>query len=425
MARILLIDDDELVIQSVEKLLLSRGYEVISVRSGQEAVEQIKQADFDLIITDIRMPDLNGLDTLSKIRQILKEKERSRIPEICITGDIEDKQLKRVEQLGVAGSFFKPFDMNDFLGRIESVLKAHQMQYFSYSEKTFVYKYVVMLTDTDQFQHMSFANYLKLMFLAADALLVPCLNHNFLAKTRLKLTASSMQFKRQTAPGDTVLVKVNASEISNSSFSLLFTFLVKGSGELVGLGRQAYELVSVATNTQEPIPNQIKNVLVSIKVGEGDIVTGIEMKNLEESAHKTFVYDKIDVFFKHTDYHGFVHPYNYLEWTSYVREAFFSEICDEFREIIASPVKMMTARIGASFKSNSSFGDHIEARFCTSKIKKVSFDVNIVFVNKETQEELCATKHTLVFVDSRTNEFTHIPAPLKKVVSEYEVVTVK
>ena len=64
------------------------------------------------------------------------------------------------------------------------------MEYFSYSQKTFVYKYVVMMSDADQFQHMSFANYLKLMFLATDALFVTCFDGPFLAQNRLKLLQS-------------------------------------------------------------------------------------------------------------------------------------------------------------------------------------------------------------------------------------------
>ena len=62
-------------------------------------------------------------------------------------------------------------------------------------------------------------------------------------------------------------------------------------------------------------------------------------------AHKIFTFDKLQVFFKHTDYYGFVHPYNYLEWSSYAREAFFQESLADFRKIISRPVKMMTVKI--------------------------------------------------------------------------------
>lgn len=112
------------------------------------------------------------------------------------------------------------------------------MQYFAYSQKAFVYKYVVMLSDSDQFKHMSFANYLKLMFLATDALFIPLHNAHFLEKYSLRISDSRMQFKKQSKPGDSILINVNSSNINHNSLSLLYTFIIEGSGELVGLGRQ-------------------------------------------------------------------------------------------------------------------------------------------------------------------------------------------
>jgi acyl-CoA thioesterase FadM len=142
------------------------------------------------------------------------------------------------------------------------------MEYFAYSQKAFVYKYVVMLSDTDQFNHMSFANYLKLMFLAGDALFGSCFDQNFLVRNRLKLINSRMQFKKQTVAGDGILIEVNASEIGTSEFTLLHTFIIEGSGDLVGLGRQTYELVNRSTEAQEGIPDRIRDVLIPILTDE-------------------------------------------------------------------------------------------------------------------------------------------------------------
>lgn len=140
----------------------------------------------------------------------------------------------------------------------------------------------------------------------------------------------------------------------------------------------------------------------------------------ETSAPKVFTFDKLTVFFKHTDYHGFLHPYNFFEWTSYVREAFFSQKCVDFRQILDSPIKMMTAKINADIKADSKFGDTIEARFTTCRIKKVSFDVIIQFFNKRIEKVVCKTQHTLVFLDSQTQKFTDIPGNIKDAVENYE-----
>ena len=141
---------------------------------------------------------------------------------------------------------------------------------------------------------------------------------------------------------------------------------------------------------------------------------------MEIKLNKVFIYTGLKIFFKHTDYHGFIHPYNFLEWTGYVREAFFSEMCADFREILNSPVKMMTAKINANYSGDGQFGDDLEARFSTSKIKKVSCDIIIRFFNKRIRNIICETKHTLVFVDSRTQAFTEIPNSIRDAILKFE-----
>lgn len=145
------------------------------------------------------------------------------------------------------------------------------MQYFAYSQKAFVYKYVVMLSDVDQFKHMSFANYLKLMFLATDALLIGYAKEVFLIQYRFKLRQSRMQFKRQTTAGDNILIKINSSEIAHEGFVLLFTFVIEGNGELVGLGRQTYEFCT-SSGKKIPLLEEIKTLLEVIRVDEAHLI---------------------------------------------------------------------------------------------------------------------------------------------------------
>ena len=142
------------------------------------------------------------------------------------------------------------------------------MEYFAHSQKEFVYKYVVMMSDTDQFKHMSFANYLKLMFLATDALFVSCHKENFLTQYRVKLINSKMQFKRQTVTGNKILIKINACGIIAPRFSLLYTFIIEGSGDLVNLARQSYEVVRYIDKHQTAFPENMEAVLNPIQVEE-------------------------------------------------------------------------------------------------------------------------------------------------------------
>ena len=146
------------------------------------------------------------------------------------------------------------------------------MEYFAHSQKAFLYKYVVMLSDIDQFKHMSFANYLKLMFLAADALFIGVLDNAFLQKWHIRLETSRMQFKRQTVFGDNILIKVNSSDVGDSGFSLLFTFVIEGSGELIGLGKQRYCFYDLRNMTITHMSGEIRGTLEPIKVNEPNLL---------------------------------------------------------------------------------------------------------------------------------------------------------
>lgn len=139
-----------------------------------------------------------------------------------------------------------------------------------------------------------------------------------------------------------------------------------------------------------------------------------------QQINSVFIYDKLKIFFKHTDTYGNVHPYNFYEWTSFVREAYFSEVCQEFRRILDSSVKMMTAKISLKLYDDCVFGDDIEGRLTIVKIKRVSFDVICRFFNKRIEGLVGETRHTLVFVDAATNQFVSIPKGLADVIVKYE-----
>lgn len=145
------------------------------------------------------------------------------------------------------------------------------MKYFAYSQKEFIYKYVVMLSDIDQFKHMSFANYLKLMFLATDALIVGAPNcREFMQQYRLKTYQTHMQFKNQTVFGDNILIKVNASNVAGDRFNLLFTYVIEETAALVALGKLQLGFVDQKRSIR--IPNDVVFVLEPIKVEEDNLV---------------------------------------------------------------------------------------------------------------------------------------------------------
>jgi len=120
---ILVIDDEELITKSLLKLLSSEGYSATVVRNGKDAVEKIKNDNFDLVISDVRMPELDGIETIKQIRSTLKKSNKRQIPEIIITGyaDKEKYETAMVE-LKVHDYIYKPFERADFLKSIKKAL---------------------------------------------------------------------------------------------------------------------------------------------------------------------------------------------------------------------------------------------------------------------------------------------------------------
>lgn len=120
--KILVIDDEELVTKSLLRLLKNGGYDAVVAQNGAEAVEKIKDEDFDLIISDVRMPGLDGIEVIQNIRVFLKKAGKKTIPEILITGYADMEKYKRAADLKVTDYIYKPFDNSDFLGAVKKAI---------------------------------------------------------------------------------------------------------------------------------------------------------------------------------------------------------------------------------------------------------------------------------------------------------------
>ena len=120
--RILLVDDDEMIIDSLQRLLIKKGYEVTVANNGHEAVELNKSQDFDLIITDIRMPRLDGISTIKIIRSMMDEKKQNRVPEILLTGYATEEHMLEAQHLKVADCLYKPVDIWELLKSIKKAI---------------------------------------------------------------------------------------------------------------------------------------------------------------------------------------------------------------------------------------------------------------------------------------------------------------
>ena len=123
MLDILLIDDDELVRQSLEMLLTHEGFQVSPASGGRQALELAGQQIFDVVISDIRMPDMDGFSTVTGLREILPDATF-----VLITGYAEQDAPVQALRLKVDDFFRKPFDLSLFLERIRQIRRQRKLR---------------------------------------------------------------------------------------------------------------------------------------------------------------------------------------------------------------------------------------------------------------------------------------------------------
>lgn len=118
--KILLIDDDTLVLRSLTKVLQTAGYEVIAVDGFAPALEAIRKNDFNLVLSDIRMPGKDGVVTARKIQETLLKSRKKDLPIIFITGYAGDEVKLNAEFQGE--TLYKPIDVEKLLITIREYL---------------------------------------------------------------------------------------------------------------------------------------------------------------------------------------------------------------------------------------------------------------------------------------------------------------
>ena len=117
--KILLIDDEELITRTLANALERSGYEVLVAKNGQDALVMAEEENFDLIISDIRMPGLSGVDTVRQILQGIKDRGSERIPAIFVTGYADEHIEEEASRLKPHAYILKPFDFPEFIAKVK------------------------------------------------------------------------------------------------------------------------------------------------------------------------------------------------------------------------------------------------------------------------------------------------------------------
>jgi CheY-like chemotaxis protein len=116
MKKILLVEDEEIMIGLLQKKLVKEGYEVSVARDGEEGLRTIKKSKPDLILLDIVMPKMGGLEVME---QMNKDKEIKNVPVIVVSNSGQPVELDRAQKLGAKDWLIKTeFDPQEVIDKV-------------------------------------------------------------------------------------------------------------------------------------------------------------------------------------------------------------------------------------------------------------------------------------------------------------------
>ncbi len=127
MSKILLLEDDDVLSETLIELLESENFEVLHVEDGEEALDVTFEQRFDLLLLDVNVPFLNGFELLKNLRE-----SGDMTPSIFITALSDVASLSKGFDVGADDYIKKPFDFDELLIRIKALLKK---QYHTYANE--------------------------------------------------------------------------------------------------------------------------------------------------------------------------------------------------------------------------------------------------------------------------------------------------
>ena len=117
--RILMIDDEEDFLNLASFQFRKRGHQVMTALNCETGLKLISTIPLDIVFLDMRMPSVDGAETLKRIREMKKD-----LPVIVVTAHASDEMIKKAEALGISGVFHKGVNLNNLQVVMEVALKS-------------------------------------------------------------------------------------------------------------------------------------------------------------------------------------------------------------------------------------------------------------------------------------------------------------
>lgn len=134
MSKLLIVDDEINIRELIKKYASFEGYDVYEALDGIEAIEKCKNEDFDIVIMDVMMPELDGFSAVKEIRKI------KNIPIIMLSARGEEYDRLHGFDLGIDDYVVKPFSPKELMMRVNAILTRYRANYSVNTNKVYVYE---------------------------------------------------------------------------------------------------------------------------------------------------------------------------------------------------------------------------------------------------------------------------------------------
>ncbi|QDH79530.1 response regulator [Echinicola soli] len=119
--KVLVAEDSSVIINLTKNVLLFENYEITAVKNGKQVLDKLAEADYDLILMDINMPQMDGIECTKAIRA-LNDPKKAAIPVIAITGNYKNYSMEDFKQAGLNDYLQKPLDYDLLLSTVKKHL---------------------------------------------------------------------------------------------------------------------------------------------------------------------------------------------------------------------------------------------------------------------------------------------------------------
>ena len=282
-ASILIVDDNPKNIQVLGSTLQSNSFKVEFATSGKTALELLKDIDFDLVLLDIMMPEMDGYEVCRKIR---RENKYNNIPIIFLTAKTDKESLVLGFEAGAQDYSTKPFDSRELLSRV----KAHLELKFNKEKLEIIHQELEdkVLKRTQQLEkaieELNELDSVKTQF-------INMLNHEI--RTPLNGIIGSIDLLKSTINNPELeqlieILESSANQLEKFSFStLLITRLRSGKYRIVKKSEPLKELATLCITTyQDQINNKQIKARISESVSNASVSTDFDL--LKEAVFRIF-----------------------------------------------------------------------------------------------------------------------------------------